>query len=92
MNRPLAEKRFADLTQCAAVDTTGDAVPLECLAAGAGRGPQPLDGGKEILVLDGSFLAEGDRHPAGAAPAMASPEGCRYRVRRGHLPALGPAA
>ena len=79
---------------------TGEAVELERLAAGAGRGPRFLDRGEEFFVLDGSFLVEGDRYqagawlrrPAGTVPAMASPEGCRYWVKRGHLPARGSAA
>ena len=79
---------------------TDEVVQLERLAPGAVLGPRRLAGGEEILVLDGTLAADGAVHrpggwlrrPAGDAPALSSPEGCRFWVKRGHLPAGEPAA
>jgi anti-sigma factor ChrR (cupin superfamily) len=73
---------------------TDETVDLERLAPGTDLAPRRLAGGEEIFVLDGSLLVDGDlrrpgawiRRPAGDAPAMSSREGCRFWVKRGHLP------
>jgi anti-sigma factor ChrR (cupin superfamily) len=79
---------------------TDEIVQLERLAPGTVIGPRRLGGGEEILVLDGVLATDGKVHrpgawlrrPAGEAPALSSPAGCRFWVKRGHLPAGGPAA
>ena len=79
---------------------TDEVVQLERLAPGTALGPRRLAGGEEILVLDGALAADGRVHrpgtwlrrPAGDAPALSSPVGCRFWVKRGHLPAGEPAA
>ena len=72
-----------------------ETVEIERLAPGTAIAPRLLAGGEEIFVLEGSLVVDGARHrrgawirrPAGDAAAMASPEGCRFWVKRGHLPA-----
>ncbi len=76
-----------------------EVVQLERLAPGTVLGPRRLAGGEEILVLDGTLAADGGVHrpgawlrrPAGDAPALSSPGGCRFWVKRGHLPVGEPA-
>jgi anti-sigma factor ChrR (cupin superfamily) len=77
-------------------DVTTESVAIERLAPGTAIARQRLAGGEEIFVLEGSLLVDGVlrrrgawiRRPAGDAAAMASPEGCRFWVKRGHLPAI----
>ena len=72
-----------------------ETVQLERLAPGGCLGRRHLAGGEEIFVLDGTLLVDGVRHgpgawlrrPGGDAPALASDQGCRFWVKRGHLPA-----
>lgn len=72
-----------------------ETVAIERLAPGTEIAPRRLAGGEEIFVLEGSLRVDGGvrrrgawiRRPAGDVTAMASPEGCRFWVKRGHLPA-----
>lgn len=72
-----------------------ETVGIERLAPGTTIAARRLAGGEEIFVLEGSLLVDGATHrggawirrPAGDAAVIASPEGCRFWVKRGHLPA-----
>lgn len=70
-------------------------VGIEYLEAGAWWRDRSVAGGEEILVLDG-MLSYGAtlclpftwlRIPAGREQAISTGDGCRYWVKRGHLPA-----
>ena len=79
-----------------ASDVSAETVGIERLAPGTEIVPRRLPGGEEIFVLDGSLLVDGATHqrgawirrPAGDAAAIASSQGCRFCVKRGHLPAI----
>lgn len=68
-------------------------VAMERLEAGASTGERRLEGGEEILLLDGDLEIEGDRfdtqawirRPAGSSYALSSRDGCRFWVKRNHL-------
>jgi anti-sigma factor ChrR (cupin superfamily) len=72
-----------------------ETVAIERLAPGTAIAPRRPGGGEEIFVLEGSLLVDGVLHrrgawirrPAGDGAAMASPDGCRFWVKRGHLAA-----
>lgn len=72
-----------------------ETVGIERLAPGTAIAPRRPAGGEEIFVLEGSLLVDGAMHrrgawirrPAGDGAALASPDGCRFWVKRGHLPA-----
>lgn len=71
----------------------GEAVVIEQWDAGTRWEERKVDGGEEILVLEGE-LRYGDlacppltwlRTPPGPVPSMATGAGCRIWVKRGHL-------
>lgn len=72
-----------------------ETVAVEALAPGAVR--PAADSGEEILVLAGTLFYGGQpcpagtwlRRPPGTQQGASSPAGCRYWVKRGHLPAAG---
>lgn len=74
-------------------DDGSEFVALEQLAAGAETTERKLDGGEEILLLEGDLTVDGQRHgalswirqPAGATYALSSSGGARFWVKRGHL-------
>ena len=79
-----------------APDDGREFVALERLLPGTSVDERALNGGEEILVLDGLLIQSGERHPAGTwirNPPGASlgletgPDlGCTFWVKRGHLP------
>jgi len=69
-----------------------ETVAIEAMGPGAWR-PAASEG-EEILVLDGRLVYGGATYPAGtwlrrptgSQQAISSPSGCRFWVKRGHLP------
>ena len=75
-------------------DERGETVRIERLDAGTRWTNRRIEGGEELLVLEGSLLY-GDtpcppmtwlRMPPGHVRSLATATGCRYWAKRGHLP------
>jgi len=74
-------------------DDGSEFVALERLAPGGQSGGRQLEGGEEILLLEGDLTVDDRpqqalawiRQPAGAAYALSSSGGARFWVKRGHL-------